>query len=104
MDYQNQAMIFLGSIYAGLSLGGFFDILRLVKLSLKSKVIGIILDVLFCLITFCVSFAALYVLSLLELRLYTLAGIAIGFCLYLAGVSTVIQWLIKKIPKKQKKD
>lgn len=102
MDASNQAMIFLGSVYAGLSLGGIFDIFRLIKLSINSRIIHIILDILFCLTAFCVILIALYVLSLLELRLYTLIGIALGVSIYLTGISMILQLIIKKISKKQK--
>ncbi len=96
-------MVFLGALYAGLALGGIYDIFRLLKLAFKQRFIQLLLDLLFCLCAMAISSCVLYILASFEIRLYTLLGIVLGFAIYLAGISSIIKWIVNKTSKKKPK-
>lgn len=95
-----QTQIFLYSCIFGLVLGTYYDIFRILKiLKFIKKKMYFILDIIFMVTAGIFTFLFLVAVNYGELRIYVLAGEAIGFCLYNFTVSKVIINIIKYILK-----
>jgi spore cortex biosynthesis protein YabQ len=98
-----QVYIFLITVYGGLLVGVAYDIYRLVRRAAKrGRWLTVALDVLFIITLGLIVLAVMYIANSGELRLFTFAGLALGFGLYLAGLSVFFRFLIGKIKQRFK--
>jgi spore cortex biosynthesis protein YabQ len=92
-----QLSSFLILLLTGLVLGGFFDLYRTwrgtVKVSRKMTVVG---DLLFWLVALITATLLIFWSTWLELRLYVWLAVALGLVLYLTTFSSLfIPWFVK---------
>lgn len=100
-----QPVIFMITIYGGMIIGIAYDFYRAIRKALKKgKWITAILDTLFIITLGVIVGYIMYTANQGELRLYTFIGFALGFMLYIAGISPFIMFLAKKIHNKIKKN
>ena len=93
-----QSMIFLVTLYGGILVGIAYDIYRGIRKAFKKgKWITAILDTLFIITLGVIVVFVLFTANQGELRLFTFIGFALGFALYMAGLSPFITYLAKKI-------
>lgn len=98
-----QPVIFLLTIYGGIFLGMVYDVYRCLKKLLKcGRWMVFLFDALFVLTMGGIIAAVLFLANQGELRLYTIVGFAMGFAMYMAGISPLMQYLIKKIRQHHK--
>ena len=91
-----QGGVFLAMIYAGLAAGIHYDILRGIRRLFRAgPALTGALDVLFGMLAFVPAAFLVAQLSHEGLRAYMLLGMASGFLLYLAGVSRIVQGLLR---------
>ena len=93
-----QVYIFLITVYGGLLVGVVYDIYRLIRrIAKRGRWLTIVLDVLFIITLGVIVFAVLYIANSGELRLFIFLGLALGFALYMAGLSMFFRFLGSKI-------
>jgi len=96
-----QVYIFLITVYGGLVVGVAYDIYRLIRRAArKGRWLTVVLDVLFIITLGLIVLAVLYFANFAELRLFTFVGLALGFGLYLAGLSAFFQFIGRKIKQR----
>ena len=94
----DQTRIFIGAIIIGLCMGGFYDLLRFIRMLLSGgRLLQALLDVLFCI--FCLSGFLLFLLVWGEgkLRFFIPGGMGAGLVLYFMALSPVIIEIYSKI-------
>ena len=92
----NQAYVFLSTVYAGFFIGFIYDCYRMVRRIMKpGKWITGILDLLFWLIMGVLSFLVIFYVNNGEVRIYTIAGFAIGWALYALTLSPIIMKVLQ---------
>lgn len=96
-------MVFMMTVYAGLLSGLVYDFYRLLRKLINRKWATIIFDVFFVLCFGAIIFTALYFSTSGEIRIFSFAGILLGFVLYVAGISPLFNLIVKKINKKRSK-
>lgn len=100
-----QATIFLITLYGGMIAGLTYDIYRAMRRAAKSgRWVTAVMDTLFILTVGVIVTAVLYAANSGELRLYTFVGLALGFALYMTGLSPFLFFLARKLKKKIKKE
>ncbi|MGI5849525.1 MAG: spore cortex biosynthesis protein YabQ [Christensenellales bacterium] len=100
----SQSVIFMITLYGGIIVGVAYDIYRGIrKAANRGKWITAILDTLFIITLGLIVVFVLYIANQGELRLYTFVGFALGFTLYIAGVSPVILYLSRKLKARLKR-
>ena len=100
----NQPLIFLLTICGGILGGIAYDVFKGVRRALGAGRWGIaILDILFILTLGAIAVFILFFVNQGELRLYAFVGFALGFVLYMAGLSPFLSYLGKKIIEKAEK-
>jgi spore cortex biosynthesis protein YabQ len=99
------------TIYGGLLAGAAYDFYRLIRrIVKKGRWLTVLFDVLFIIAVGIIVLAAMYAANAGELRLFTFVGFALGFGLYMAGLSAFFHFVGSKIrqriakSKTQKKD
>ena len=93
-----QIYIFMITLYGGLAAGVVYDIYRLIRrVTKKGRWLTVLLDVLFIITLGLIMLAVMYLANEGELRLFTFVGFALGFALYMAGLSLFVEFLGKKI-------
>jgi len=98
-----QVYIFLITVYGGLLVGVAYDIYRLIRrIAKRGRWLTIVLDVLFIITLGLIVFAVLYIANSGELRLFTFLGLALGFALYMSGLSLFFRFLGGKIRQRIK--
>lgn len=101
---QSQMLSFLLSIFLGVCVGVFYDVFRILRLSLSThKIVVLVQDILFWLFTAVASFLFVFVVNNGEFRFYFVFGELVGFAVYYftmgAAVMKITQWLVKIIRK-----
>lgn len=87
----HQAEAFLLTVYAGLAAGVTYDLLRLLRLSLRAgKLVTALLDVVFWVIAALLTGLAAALSGVKGLRFYLLLGAASGLLLWAGGVRRVM--------------
>lgn len=105
----SQPYIFLIMLYGGILIGVAYDVYRGIRKAVKKgKWITAIFDSLFIITLGLIVVFVMYTANQGELRLFTFVGFALGFALYMAGLSPFISYLAKRInarfEKSKKKD
>jgi spore cortex biosynthesis protein YabQ len=99
-----QVYIFLITLYGGVLTGMIYDIYRGIRRVTKSgRWLTAMLDALFIIMLGLVVLAVLYFANAGQLRLYTFVGFALGFLLYMTGLSPFLIFLAKKLREKYQK-
>lgn len=94
----NQVYVFLSTVYAGFIIGFIYDCYRMVRRITKpGKWITGILDLLFWFIMGVLSFLVIFYVNNGEVRIYTIAGFAIGWALYALTLSPIIMKVLQFI-------
>ena len=94
----SQPLIFMIAIYGGMLVGVAYDFYRGVRRALnKGRWLTAALDSLFILTLGAIVVYVMYLVNQVELRLYTFIGFAVGFALYMAGISPFLSYVAKKI-------
>ncbi len=100
----SQAYIFMITLYGGMLVGLAYDFYRFLRRAVKSgRWLTALLDTLFIITLGLIVVFVMYMANQGELRLYTFIGFALGFALYIAGVSPFILFIAKKISEAFKK-
>lgn len=100
----DQSYIFMATVYGGLITGIIYDIYRTLRRALKAgKIVTAIFDILFCLCALTVVAGVLFTVNSGELRLYTFIGFALGFFIYIIGISHFLNYLFGKVYNRIKK-
>mgnify|MGYP001019740321 CR=1 FL=1 len=87
----DQFYVFLGAVYGGIIIGIWYDLLRLVRMTAKPRSwFNAVCDLLFWAGAALLFFLVMLDVDNAEFRVYTLAGAAIGFVLYMLGPSKLI--------------
>ena len=98
---QPQAFIFLITLYGGMLTALTYEIYRYIRKAAKcGRFITALIDTLFILTLGVIVTAVLYTANFGELRLYTFVGFALGFSLYMSGLSPFVAYLSRKIKKR----
>ena len=83
-----QSYVFLAALFAGLVIGAWYDILRIVRRILAAGMwISLAADIAFGLGAGLIAIVCLYVSGYGEVRLYSIMGMLCGCILYFAAVS-----------------
>lgn len=104
-----QIYIFMITLYGGMIAGFAYDIYRGIRRSFKTgRWATALLDTMFIITLGAIVVAVMYAANSGELRLYTFVGFALGFALYMAGISPFLSFLSRKLKvwakkKKQKR-
>lgn len=87
----NQAYVFLATVYAGFVMGFVYDLFRMIRhITKPGKFVTALLDLLFWVIMGLLAFAVIFHVNYGEVRVYTIAGLAIGWALYALTLSPVL--------------
>lgn len=96
-----QVSIFLITLYGGMATGIIYDIYRAIRKAAKhGRLATALMDTLFILTLGVVITFMLYIANEGELRLYTFIGFALGFALYMTGLSPFLLFLYRKLKKR----
>ncbi len=99
-----QPYIFLVTIYGGMVAAAVYDVFRGIRRGMhRGRWFAALLDTLFILLLGSVVAFVLYTANMGELRLYTFAGFALGFALYIGGLSPVAAYLVMRIRERRTK-
>lgn len=98
-----QIYIFMITVYGGLVAGFTYDVYRFIRrIVKKGRWLTALLDVLFIVTLGLIVLAVMYLANEGELRLFTFVGFALGFALYMAGLSLFFDFIVKKIRRRRK--
>ena len=93
-----QPYIFLITIYGGMVAGAVYDVFRGIRRAIRrGRWLAAVLDTLFILVLGVVVAFVLYTANMGELRLYSFVGFALGFVLYIVGLSPFISYLAARL-------
>ena len=99
-----QSYIFLATVYGGLITGIIYDVYRMLRRALKAgRVVTAIFDILFSLCTLAIVAGVLFTVNSGEIRFYTFVGFALGFFIYIIGISHFLSFIFGRIYKRLKK-
>lgn len=100
-----QIYIFMITLYGGLAAGVVYDIYRFIRrIAKKGRWLTALLDVLFIISMGLIMLGVMYLANEGELRLFTFVGFALGFALYMAGLSLFFSFLASKIRQSRGKN
>lgn len=100
-----QIYIFLITLYGGILAGIVYDIYRCIRRAAKKgRWLTALLDTLFIVTLGMIVLVVMYAANAGELRLFTFVGFALGFALYMAGLSPFISFLARKIRSRYSKN
>ncbi len=93
----SQPFVFLLMLYGGMLVGAAYDIYRCFRaLMKKGRWITALLDTLFIVTLGAIVIYIMYTANMGELRLFTFIGFTVGFALYMAGISPLIIFAVRK--------
>ncbi len=96
----NQAYVFLATVYAGFVIGFVYDLFRMIRqITRPGKLVTGLLDLVFWLLMALLSFLVVFKVNYGVIRLYTIAGLAIGWGLYAFVLSPFVFKLLIGIYK-----
>ncbi len=99
-----QPYIFLITIYGGMVAGAVYDVFRGIRRAMRrGRWMAALLDTIFILVLGAVVAFVLYTANMGELRLYSFAGFALGFVLYIVGISPLISYLALRLKERKVK-
>ena len=99
-----QPVIFMITLYGGIVLGIAYDIYRALRKAMKKgRWLTFLFDSLFIITLGLIVTFVLYTANFGELRLYTIVGFVLGFALYMAGLSPLFFYIVRRIKAKKKK-
>ena len=94
----DQTYIFMATVYGGLIAGIIYDVYRSLRRVLHAgKIVTAIFDILFSLCALAIAAGVLYTVNKGELRAYTFLGFALGFAIYIIGISHFLNFIFKKM-------
>lgn len=100
-----QPIIFMITVYGGIIVGLVYDIYRAVRKILRGgKWVIVLCDTMFIITLGLIVTFVMYTANQGELRLFTIVGFALGFALYMAGLSPFVLYLARKIKRKRSKN
>ncbi len=100
----NQSYIFMAAVYGGLITGIIYDVYRALRRALNAKkFLTAVFDVLFCACALAVTGFVLYTVNYGQIRAYTFLGFALGFFIYIVGVSYFLNYVFFKAINRFKK-
>ena len=85
-----QSIIVLASIYFGVLGGVLYELKSLVTKPFKTKIINIVIDVVFCVLLAFLFLFSVYFTNYGEIRLYILASFFLGFVLERISIGTML--------------
>lgn len=89
------------TVYAGILSGLIYDFYRMLRKLLNRKLTVVIFDVLFVICFAAVVAVTLYFSNSGSIRIYSFIGIALGFLLYMFGISPLFRYIAKRIQDKR---
>ncbi len=96
-----QIYIFMITLYGGIAAGVAYDIYRCIrKVAKRGRWLTALLDVLFIITLGLIILGVMYIANEGELRLFTFVGLALGFALYMAGISLFVAFIARKIKQR----
>lgn len=97
VSINEQTLIFVSCIAAGILIGFVFDIFRIFRTVRRCGTIGTACgDIVFWIVALCILFATIYITGDGQMRWFVFLGAGGGFLLYLCAVSpTAAKWLLK---------
>ncbi len=99
-----QPFIFMFTIYGGMLVGVAYEFYRLLRKAVKrGRWVTALLDTLFIITLGLIVVFVMYVANQGDLRLYMFAGFALGFALYIAGISPFVQFVFRKVSGRLRK-
>lgn len=94
----NQAYVFLSTVYAGFVIGFIYDCYRMVRKILKTgRFLTGLLDLSFWMLIGVLSYLVIFLVNDGEVRIYTIAGFAIGWALYALVLSLYVMKVMQFI-------
>lgn len=94
----SQPLIFLTTIYGGMIAGVVYDVFRWIRRTVRrGRWLAALTDTLFILALGLIVVLVLYSTNMGTLRLYTFVGFALGFALYIAGLSPFILYIAARM-------
>lgn len=90
-------MAFLIDIFAGMLIAFCYDFFRTLRHTVQNKAVQIISDILFWILTGCITLTALFYNSDIQLRAYEFFGILTGLFFYFSVLSSLLQPVHKMI-------
>jgi spore cortex biosynthesis protein YabQ len=101
----DQSYIFMATVYGGLIAGILYDVYRTLRRVLHAgKIVTAVFDVLFSLCALAIAAGVLYTVNKGELRAYTFLGFALGFFMYIIGISHFLNFLFMRLHRRIKKN
>ncbi len=98
LSLAQQTKGFLLSLGFGFIMGIFYDIFRIIRISIsKGKITTIIFDILYCIFLCFCTFLFCLTVNEGELRFYLLLGATVGFCVYYFSLGVIIFSLSQRI-------
>ncbi|MDD4075441.1 MAG: spore cortex biosynthesis protein YabQ [Eubacteriales bacterium] len=99
LEQSESFSVFGGCLIAGLSIGLLYDVLSLFRLPFRSVFVDALFDVIFYILSLCISAVALLYWHDGRIRLYALTAIALGAYLYLRLPSQLFRTLARRLFK-----
>jgi spore cortex biosynthesis protein YabQ len=100
----SQPLIFLLTICGGILVGIAYDVYKGVRKAIKSgRWVTALLDMLFIITLAAIVVFVMFTANQGELRLYSFIGFAVGFALYMAGLSPLLTYIGKRICQRSEK-
>lgn len=94
----DQSYIFMATVYGGLIAGIIYDVYRSLRRVLHAgKAVTAVFDILFSLCALAIAAGVLYTVNKGELRAYTFLGFALGFAIYIVGISHFLNYVFKRL-------
>ncbi len=94
----NQAYVFLSTVYAGFIIGFIYDCYRMVRKILKTgRFLTGLLDLSFWMLIGVLAYLVIFFVNDGEVRIYTIAGFAIGWALYALVLSLYVMRVMQFI-------
>lgn len=98
----SQPYIFLITIYGGMVAGAVYDVFRCIRrVARRGRWLTALLDTLFIIVLGVIVVFVLYTANMGELRLYTFVGFALGFLLYIVGLSPFVSYIAARVRGKK---
>jgi len=97
----NQSYIFMATVYGGIITGILYDVYRMLRRALKAgRIVTALFDVLFTVCALAIVALVLYAVNSGEIRVYTFFGFALGFFIYIIGISYFLKYLFSKLSRR----
>lgn len=93
----------MATVYGGIITGVLYDAYRILRRALRAgRIVTALFDTMFVLCALAIVVAVLYTVNSGELRAFTFLGFALGFFIYITGISCFLHYIFQKIFRKAK--